>query len=250
MLSDLGQIFDDEWRARFERFGRSYAEEHEVSGWSPEGLTRRVRLFERVCGQLPLKKRAHILELGCGAGTYVRYLAGMGHSVIGVDYALPSLRRAVGADPGRKGRYVGADGYALPFVCGSFDLVVCIGVLQAVSRPDRLLDEIARILRPGGIIVVEALNALEPPAMARRLLEIIGGRPARVRAYTPFQVREWFERREIRLLRRVGVYLPPRQFPGLGRILDRSAVTRLLERIPGGSLLGAHAFWLVGQKSS
>jgi SAM-dependent methyltransferase len=244
------KTWDEEWRARFERFGRTYTEEHEVSGWSAEGLTRRFSLFAEVFGQLPLPKRATILELGCGAGTYVRYLAGLGHSVVGVDYALATLRRALEAYEGRGAHYVAANGYALPFGPGSFDMVVCIGVLQAVSRPGCLLDEVGRILRPQGIILVEALNALELQAMARRLLEVIKGRPPRLHCYSPSQVRRWLKRREIKPLRRVGVYLPPRQFPGLGRILDWPGVIWLLEGIPGCSLMGAHAFWLVGQKSS
>lgn len=238
--------FEGQWRARFERFGRTYTEEHAISGWSAEGLTRRTSRFKDLLGQLPLPKSAKVLELGCGTGTYVRYLAGLGHVITGVDYALPVLGRALEADA--KGRYVAADGYELPFVPGSFDLVVCIGVLQAVSRPEQLLDEIIRVLRGRGIIVVEALNALEIPAAARRLREIINGRPARVRRNSPFQVRGWLEQRDIQILRRVGIYLPPRRFPGMGRIFDLPGVTWLLEETPGVSVVLAHAFWLVGRK--
>ncbi len=243
------RAFDSVWRARFERFGRTYAEEHQISGWSAEGLARRLRLFAQVLSWLPVPDRARILELGCGAGTYVRSLAGLGHSVVGVDYSLPSLQRAVSADPGQKGRYMAADGYALPFERGAFDLVICLGVLQAVSRPRELIVEVSRVLRPEGVAVVEALNSLELPAMARRLGQIVAGRPSRVRAYSPFRVRRWLEAGEIRFHRQIGVYLPPRPFPGLGRLLDRPAVMRALEAIPGGSLVTAHAFWLVGQKS-
>ena len=242
------KTLDAEWRARFEHFGRTSAEEHEVSGWSSEGLSRRFRLFAQLFGRLPLPQRARILELGCGPGTYVRYLAGLGHAVVGVDYALPSLHRALEADPGRIGRYVAADGYALPFGAKAFDLVVCIGVLQASSRPEQILDEMARVLSPQGIIVVEALNALGLLALIRRLLETVGACRPQVRFHSPLQLRRWFEQREIRLLRRVAVYLPPRSLPGLGRILDHLGAIRLLEGVPGGALVGAHSFWLVGQR--
>lgn len=243
------KTLDREWRTRFERFGRSYAEEHEVSGWSAEGLARRFRLFEKLFGQFSLPKDPTILELGCGAGTYVRYLAGLGQRVVGLDYSLPSLQRALKADPGRTSRYVAANGYALPFASMSFDLVICIGVLQAVSCPGRLLEEITRVLRPQGFVVLEALNALELPAMVHHFMEALVGRVPRVRCYVPFQVREWLQQRSIRPVQRVGVYLPPRRFPWLGRVFDRWRVVRLLEAIPGGALLGAHAFWLIGQKS-
>jgi len=144
---------------------------------------------------------------------------------------------------------VAADGYELPFRRRSFDLVVCIGVLQAVSCPERLLDEIARVLGPQGVLLMEVLNGFEIPALARGLLERVGVWRPRVRCDSPFQVRRWLERRRIRVLRRVGVYLPPRRLPWLGRILDPPAVTQALEGIPGGPLLGAHAFWMVGQRS-
>ena len=242
------RTFDDKWRARFERFGWSYAEEHEVSGWSAEGLARRFALFQRLLGQLPLPGRARILEFGCGAGTYVRYLAGLGHWVVGVDYSMPTLERALAADPGRKGHYVAGDGYGLPFAAGRFDLVTCIGVLQAVSQPERLLDEVARVLPPGGIVVVEALNGLGLPAIGGRLLELVLGRPPRLRSYPHFRVRRWLEQRKIRLTRRLGVYLPPRRLPWMGRVLNRPQAIQVVEGIPGGAQLGAHAFWLVGEK--
>lgn len=243
-----GPTFDAEWRARFERFARASRQEHTVSGWSAEGLARRFGLFQRLARRLPVPDRARVLDVGCGAGTYVRYQAGLGHRAAGVDFSLPSLRRALDADPGRKGRYLAADGYALPFAPDVFDLVTCIGVVQASGRPDALIGEIARVLRPGGLVIVEALNALEAPALARRLAEIVGGCPPRVRAYSPARARRWLEAHAIRVLEQVPLYLPPRRWPALGRFLDRPGLLRLVERTPGAPLLAAHAFWLVGRK--
>ena len=59
------KTFEAEWRARFERFGRTHREEHCVSGWSVEGLARRLKLFARVLAQVPLPARGRVLELGC-----------------------------------------------------------------------------------------------------------------------------------------------------------------------------------------
>jgi len=248
--SDLGPAFDHEWQARFQRFGRNYVTEHAVSGWSAEGLGRRCRLFQKLFEDLSLGTSARVLELGCGAGTYVRYLAGRGHQVVGVDYAMPSLQRAVESDPVRAGQYVVADGYALPFGRDSFDLVVCIGVLQTLGRAESLLEEITRVLRPRGVTVIETLNALCSSALMKRLHEIVGNRPPRLRFYSPSQVRRSLGRRELQVLRRVAVYLPPRRLPSLGRLLDRPATIDLLESVPGAALLGAHAFWWVGRKAS
>jgi len=244
------KAFEAEWRARFERFGRTYREEHAISGWSAEGLARRLRLFGQVLAQMPVPEHARVLELGCGPGTYVRYLGDLGHSVVGVDYSLPSLHRAVGADEGRKGCYVAADGYHLPFTQETFDLVVCIGVFQAVCRPPDLLSEMVRVLRQGGLVLVEALNATEVPAMVRRLGEMAKRQPPRLHTYPAARVRRWFEARDLHVLRRVGVFLPLRSQPAIGRWLDHPPVMTLLERAPLASLLLAHAFWFVGQKAA
>lgn len=242
--------FDQEWRARFQRFGNSYEAEHAVSGWSQEGLERRVDLFRGLLGGLNLPARSRALELGCGAGTYVRYLSEVGHRAIGVDYAVPSLVRAVKRDPGHSGQYVAADGYELPFPAGCFDLVLCIGVLQALGEPERLLEEVARVLRPGGILVIEALNAVAVPAVMRRLREIAGRRPARLRFYRVGLVEGWLRQSGLAPRRRAGVYLPPRGYPRLARAMDVPLVARLLESVPGASRLSAHAFWVVAERGA
>ncbi|HXG05453.1 MAG TPA: class I SAM-dependent methyltransferase, partial [Candidatus Binatia bacterium] len=173
----VGGRFDLEWRARFERYARTYPGEASVSGWSEAGLARRLARFEGLLPSLELRPPADVLDLGCGAGTYTRRLAERGHAVTGVDYSLPTLGRARAADPAGTARYVAADGYRLPFRAASFDLVVTIGVLQAVSRPEAILLEIARVLRPGRLAVIETLNALAAPALAGAARDRVLGRP-------------------------------------------------------------------------
>ncbi len=249
--SNTGGIrtFEKEWQERFERFAQSHDSDHLVSGWSDNGLRRRLSLFSELFrGRLPAA--AQILDLGCGAGTYVRFLAGLGHKVVGLDYSLPSLNRALAADPKQVGRYAGGEAYNLPFSNERFDLVVSIGVLQALGRPERALDEMIRVLRPKGFLVVEFLNAFELVALARSVGDRINGRPARLRTYSPFQVHRWFARRGFKLIRRTGVYLPPRRFPWLEGIFDCKTVLHFMESVPGLSLAGAHAFLIVGEKSA
>lgn len=240
--------FDSEWRARFERFGSTYTDEASISGWSVDGLSRRVRLLEAIVREVPTAPGGLALELGCGPGTHVRFLAERGQTAVGLDYSLPTLRRAVHADPDGKGHYVAGEGYRLPFAPAAFDLVLCLGVLQAVGTPERVLDEIARVVRPGGVVVIEALNACAAPAVFRGLVELASGRPRRLQAFRSGQIVSWLAQRELALVRRVAVYLPPRQFPGLGRFLDRPGCAAVLDGTPGLQGLAAHAFWFVGRK--
>jgi ubiquinone/menaquinone biosynthesis C-methylase UbiE len=242
------RTFEEEWRERFERFARCHDVDHLVSGWSDIGLRRRLALFDECLGAYQLPTPARVLDLGCGAGTYVRFLASHGHWVVGLDYSLPSLTRALTTDPQRAGCYIEGEAYHLPFRDECLDLVVSIGVLQALGDPERALDEMIRVLCPKGLLVVEFLNAFELIALVRSVGERLKGQCPRVRTYSPFQVHRWFTQRGLKLIRRASVYLPPRGLPELGRIFERKGVVRLLENVPGLSLAGAHAFLFVGEK--
>ena len=244
------KTFEEEWRGRFERFGQSYDADHLVSGWSEGGLRRRLALFDELLRRRGLPAPAQILDLGCGAGTYVRFLAGIGHRAVGLDYSFPSLYRALAADPKRAGHYVGGEAYNLPFCNECFDLVVSIGIFQVLGCPERALDEMVRVLRPKGLLVLEFLNAFELVALVRSVGEWLRGQLPRVRTYSPFQVQRWFAQRGLRFIRRTGVYLSPRGFLRLGRIFEHKGVVHLMEGIPGFSLAGAHAFLLVGEKET
>ncbi|HSE06903.1 MAG TPA: methyltransferase domain-containing protein [Methylomirabilota bacterium] len=241
--------FDDEWRGRFERFARAHRDDAAVSGWSDAGLRRRLQLFATMLSRAPLPAGARILELGCGAGTYVRLLGGLGYRPVGLDYSLPTLGRALASDPGAKGAYVAGDAYALPFPDRSFDMVMSIGVLQALSDPERALDEMVRVLTPAGRLVVEALNASGLLALARAGRDRLLRRPERVRTYAPELVRRWLAARGLRTASQLGVYLPPRRFPRVERFLDLGIVAAA-DRCPTVTRAMAHAVWFVAHRES
>src|SRR5262249_46903742 len=110
VMNRIGSTFDLEWRDRFERFARKHRDGACFSGWSEMGPRRRVQLFLSLLTSLNLPRRVDTLDLGCGAGTYVRRLAELGHNVVGMDYSWPTLMHAVSADAARRSRYLAADG--------------------------------------------------------------------------------------------------------------------------------------------
>ncbi len=246
--ADRGREFEREWQGRFGRFAQENSADHLISGWSESGLLRRLAVFEELIGLHKIIVPSRILDLGCGAGSYVRYLTGHGHEVVGLDYSLPCLHRALDADPKRNGLYVGGEAYHLPFYNECFDLVTSIGVLQALKDPERALDEMVRVLHPGGLLVVEFLNAFEIIALLKALREKMSGRMPRLCTYSPLEVRRWFDRRGLKIFQQLGIYLPPRRLPQIGQVLNHKAVVRLIEMIPGLSMTGAHAFLLAGIK--
>jgi SAM-dependent methyltransferase len=107
--------------------------------------------------------RGHrVLEVGCGAGVDLARFAKGGADVVGVDLASSAidLARANFEQQGLSGEFRVADGEALPFPEGSFDLVYAHGVVQYTTNPQRLVDECRRVLKPGGEAVFQVYNRI------------------------------------------------------------------------------------------
>jgi SAM-dependent methyltransferase len=90
-----------------------------------------------------------VLDLGCGAGRFVRALADAGADPVGVELAPAALERARRVAPGTDLRLAEPDG-SLPLEHRSVDLVWCSEVLEHVADLGQVLVEIRRVLRPGG----------------------------------------------------------------------------------------------------
>ena len=101
-----------------------------------------------------------VLDLGCGGGFMSEALAARGAKVIGVDVS----RGAIGvakrhaASGGLAIRYLVASGEGLPLPDASVDCVVCVDVLEHVRSLDQVLDEVRRVLRPGGVFLFDTIN--------------------------------------------------------------------------------------------
>lgn len=103
-----------------------------------------------------------VLEVGCGAGVDLARFARGGALVTGVDVA-PSaiaLARANFEQLGLQGDFQVADGEHLPFADNQFDLVYAHGVVQYTANPKRLVDEVRRVLKPGGEAIFQVYNRL------------------------------------------------------------------------------------------
>jgi ubiquinone/menaquinone biosynthesis C-methylase UbiE len=102
------------------------------------------------------------LDAACGTGRHARHLAERGHEVIGVDRTPEMLSRARENAP--EATFVEGDLLALPFEDGSFDLLVCALALEHVEDLAMAVQELGRVLRPRGRMVISeshpALRAL------------------------------------------------------------------------------------------
>jgi SAM-dependent methyltransferase len=115
-----------------------------------------------------------VLEVGCGAGVDLARFAKGGAEVVGVDVAASAvdLARANFAQQGLAGEFCVADGEALPFADGSFDLVYAHGVVQYTCDPQRLVDECRRVLTPGGEAVFQVYNRISWLNALSKLLKV------------------------------------------------------------------------------
>ena len=102
-----------------------------------------------------------VLELGCGAGLLTVELAARGYAVHAVD-ASQAMVDLTAARLQREGftsvRTRVADVHSLPFADGAFLIVIAVGLLPWLDAPELALEEMARVLRPRGTLVLTADN--------------------------------------------------------------------------------------------
>jgi 2-polyprenyl-6-hydroxyphenyl methylase / 3-demethylubiquinone-9 3-methyltransferase len=99
-----------------------------------------------------------ILDVGCGGGFLSNLLARQGYKVTGVDLSPESLKVARDHDHTRSVKYELADAYHLPYPDESFDAVTAMDFLEHVERPQDVINEFARVLRPQGLFFFHTFN--------------------------------------------------------------------------------------------
>jgi ubiquinone/menaquinone biosynthesis C-methylase UbiE len=112
------------------------------------------RLVEMLAGEL--RDRGPCLEIGIGTGRIALPLAHAGVELVGIDLSAPMVRELVRKSGGKPpfGVVVG-DALALPFKDASCGSVVVVHVLHLIPRWRRAIDEVWRVVRGGGRIVIE-----------------------------------------------------------------------------------------------
>ncbi len=104
---------------------------------------------------------ADVLEVGCGRGQGLGWMAGTARRVVGGDYTATLLSGAR-RHYGERVPLVRLSGDALPFRPGSFDLVVVLEAIYYLPDAARFAEECRRVLRPGGTVLVCTVNPAWP----------------------------------------------------------------------------------------
>ncbi|MCK1820039.1 methyltransferase domain-containing protein [Streptomyces sp. XM83C] len=124
------------------------------------------QLDEQIAGRFPVGQRLRVLDVGMGQGTQALRLARAGHKVTGLEQDATMIavaREALAQEPEgirERMRIMEGDGRetGVHFLPGSFDVVLCHGVLMYVEEPDPLLAGLARVLAPGGLLSLLVRN--------------------------------------------------------------------------------------------
>jgi SAM-dependent methyltransferase len=178
--------------------------------------------------------RGRVLDDGCGTGILLESIPAGTCTVVGIDISRAMLKHA-----GPKGgRLVLGDSQRLPFADGCFDLVIGRSLLHHLPDPALGISEMARVLRPGGEMIVVDTNAsllsLVPRALAGRS-DHFSRDHKNLRAEKLVRtIRESFHVDDVVYF---GYLAYPMGFPDivdLGRVVPwPGAVTKILTRIDG-----------------
>ncbi len=212
----------------------TYVNKYERCTRASSGFFRRRELALEMAGPTP----GRVLEPGCGPGVVAPLLAEQGVDTHGVDLSVGQLATAARRDP--LTLYVQGDLETLPYRDDTFDTVVLLGVFEYLDQPGSVALELARVLRPGGRLIMSVPNSrgfgrrwshnvyLPLSTLAKRAL----GRPVSDygrKLYSSKGLTRLLERAELRVgeMRFFDLVLAP---PPLDRML-RHSTPRLAERL-------------------
>jgi ubiquinone/menaquinone biosynthesis C-methylase UbiE len=122
-----------------------------------------------------------VLDAACGTGRHTVHLAGLGHTVTGVDASPAMLALAAQKRDG----LLLVEGHleALPFPSGAFDAAVCALLFDHLPNIDGAIGELARIVRPGGRVLISNIHPMMALTGAHASFRDVNGDPNFIRSH-------------------------------------------------------------------
>jgi ubiquinone/menaquinone biosynthesis C-methylase UbiE len=153
----MSEIFDD-WAERYDH-------------WFETVMGRLIKAYEvqLLLEMLMPGSGERILDAGCGTGLFTREMLRLGADIVGLELSMPMLLRAGKKLAGQSFTLVHGDMLALPFSNGVFDKSVSVTAIEFIENAKGAVDELFRVTKPGGCVVIATLNSLSPWAAQRDL---------------------------------------------------------------------------------
>jgi len=178
-----------------ERLFDSWPEKYDQWFETPIGALVKKYENELLLDLLEPRPQELILDAGCGTGVFTLNILGLGTRVIGLDISQPMLVGARQKAEKYPFRAVAGDMGFLPFAGECFDKVVSMTALEFIADGQGAVEDLFRVTKKGGVVVVTTLNSLSPWADRRRraadrghslFKQMIFRSPDDMRALAPF----------------------------------------------------------------
>jgi len=236
--------FEQRWRSRFVERGTQLDDDAGIAGWSQTGLLTRVRQFRALWAEHPGTIGPEPwIDVGCGAGTYTRLLHEQGYSVLGLDYSSPSLHKARKRSPPEIA-WAAADIKKIPLPDACAQGVLCFGVMQALGENRAALQELARIVKPGGEVWVDALNLRCLPTRLSEWRRKRRGQSPHLRYETADGFREAARQVGLNVISVEWLPILPGRFSRFQGLLEAKPMRAILKHAPFLGAMFSHSFIL------
>jgi len=152
----MAEIFDD-WPEKYDL-------------WFETPIGRLIKKYESdlVLEMLRPEKGERILDAGCGTGVFTLDVLASGAQIVGLELSLPMLMRAGRKLEEHSFHAVRGDMTNLPFAENQFDKAVSVTAIEFIEDGKTAINELFRVTKPGGCVVVATLNSLSPWAVRRK----------------------------------------------------------------------------------
>ena len=113
-----------------------------------------AHIYEFMYRRIPQVIRGkEVLEIATGPGLLAKHVAPAAKRMVATDYSDGMIREAMKGERPANLTFEVADATALPYADNSFDAVLIANALHVMPRPEKALEEIDRVLRPGGVLI-------------------------------------------------------------------------------------------------
>jgi ubiquinone/menaquinone biosynthesis C-methylase UbiE len=152
----MAKIFDD-WPEKYDL-------------WFETPMGKLIKYYESklVLRMLTPNPGEVILDAGCGTGIFTADILKAGARVVGLELSFTMLRRALTKCGAQTFEPVIGDIRGLPFTNASFHKAISITAIEFIQDARMAVEELFRVTKPGGSIVVATLNSLSPWAERRK----------------------------------------------------------------------------------